>query len=146
MPGITKVRTDVYREFAKYAMPAKLSADGRKAQKEIFDVTIGRFVKDAAKAKVDVWKRPKFKSFILGQTKRIAKAASQAAKAGVIDYQLFYLTSSTIMRRTHKWCKLAIQKGRITDVRKGHYSEHTAEPGAARGMVCSGFLQGQDIG
>lgn len=136
---IAAIRRDVRREFKRHAT-ATLAPSARAAQAATFNTTVGRFAKQAARLKppVDVWQLPKFRSFILGQTKKIATEASKGAKGGVISSVVFTKAAVKVMRKTQKFCKLAIKKGKIQDLRAGHYSDYS--PGDSNGEVCTDFL------
>src|SRR4051812_48492780 len=104
MPGIPEIRRDVIREFKKYAT-GTLDKAARDTQSQIFDVTIGRFAKNWSRANpVDVWTVPKFRSFILGQTRKIANEASKGAKNGVISAKTLNDAAVKVMTKAQKFC------------------------------------------
>ena len=142
MPGIGEIRKDVRQEFARYAT-GKLDKAARAVQSEVFDVTIGKFAKNAARQRrpIDVWAIPKFKSFILNETKKIAKEASKKERNGFISGKVLFAASVKVMKRTQKFCRIALKKGKIADVRAGHFT--TFAPGQSDGEVCSTFLASQ---
>ena len=143
MAGIADIRRDVRSEFNKHIEPNALDESGRIVFGEVFDLTVGLFAKKCARLKppIHVWKNKKFKSFILGQTKKIAIEANRHATTGIISGAIFNRASLKVMRRTQTFCKLAIKKGRIRDIRSGHVSQ--LGQNRSDGEVCSTYLATQ---
>jgi hypothetical protein len=145
MQVIAKIRRDVNYEFKANAT-AKLDKSARSALGEIFKITIGAFATRATRITppVDVWQRPKLRSFILLAVRQIAKEASKNASNGVITKKVLNQAAAKIMTRLHNgFCTLKIKNGRLEDLRPGHYSDYSA--GQSDGEVCTTFLEGRII-
>ena len=134
MPGVAEIRTALKKEFdAELARgtPAKLDASARGEFGNVFNLTVGRFAKSAARRKqpVQVWgsKQGKFKRFIKLQARKIAREAKKHASAGVIDDVALSRAAKKVMRAAKK-CRITIVNGRIVGV-----------PGT-QGDVCSAYL------
>ena len=104
--------------------------------REIFEKTIGNFAKQAADKNVPEhpWDNAQFREFILGQVKRIAVQAKEAAKSGPVSSELLRTTAITVMRKTNRVCRIRAERG--------HLSFGTSEkPKHLEGEVCSAFLE-----
>jgi hypothetical protein len=123
---------DVTHELMKET-GASLDAKGRTAVREIFDLTVGAFAAKGEKQArpIKVWDNPKFKSFILGQVRRIAKAAKANAKGGKITGANLNAAAVEVMTKTQKFCRTAIAKGKLKVIIDGPGEE---------GEVCSSYL------
>jgi len=135
MPGVAEIRKALKKEFddeLAQGTAAKLDASARGEFGNVFNLTVGRFAKGAARRKqpVKVWgnKQDKFKRFIKLQTRKIAKEAKKHAKAGVIDDVVLSKAAKKVMRAAKK-CKITIVNGRIVGV-----------PSGTQGDVCSAYL------
>ena len=129
MTSLREIRSEVNEEFAAYASKP-LDKNGKLAAKHVFDMTLKPFHARALKQKppVDVWKRAKFRTFILRETRKIAVAASKAAGPS-ITAKAITAASVAVMSKTQRVCQVLIRKGKL------HLSI-----GTMHGEVCSGFL------
>jgi len=130
MTSLREVRRDVKNQFDKHAAKP-LDASGKLAVKHVFDTTLKPFHKRAQRQRppIDVWRREKFRGFILGEVRKIAVAANNAAKGGAIDAKAVNAASVKVMSKTQKVCQVLIRNGRL------HLSI-----GTMHGEVCSGYL------
>ena len=112
---------------------AKLDASARASVRQIFDLTVGAFAAKGMKQKkpIHVWDNPKFKTFIMGQVKRIAKEAEGLASNGKITSKMLNQAAFNVMTRTQKVCRTAIANGKLTVAVQGIDEE---------GEVCSSYL------
>jgi hypothetical protein len=144
MAGIADIRRDVTKEFKHNIGTSVLDESGRAVFGEVFNLTIGLFARNSARQKIAVWSSPKFRRFILGQTKKIAREASSHANNGIISGKVFNRAALSVMRRTQKHCKVKIIAGEIRDIPPtGHIM--TRKKFRLDGDVCSVYLTSQDF-
>ena len=123
---IKKIREDVDAEFHKHA--ARVLTPGAKVELvEIFDATIGMFAK---KNKKDVWKKKKFRAFILLAARRIGKRV--AAGSGSIKKDALRKAAVKVMLDMHGMCEKPKAATHFEFKKK-----------AKQGEVCQPFLEAQ---
>lgn len=132
MADVKDALIDVTHELTKET-GATLDAKGRVAVREIFELTVGAFAAKGEKQSkpVKVWDDPKFRSFILGQVRRIAKTAKANAKGDRITGANLNAAAVEVMTKTQKFCRTAIAKGKLHVIVDGPGEE---------GEVCSSYL------
>ena len=129
MTSLREIRSDVMTEFATHATKP-LDKNGKLAAKHVFDMTLKPFHARGLRQTppVDVWKRRKFRDFILNETRKVAKEASKSSGAAITAKNVND-ASVKVMTKTQKVCQILIKAGRL------HFSI-----GTMQGEVCSGFL------
>lgn len=123
---IKQIRADVDAEFLKHA-DRTLTPGAKTELAEIFDATIGMF---ARKTKKDVWKKPKFRAFILLAARRIGKKV--ASGRGPIKKDTLRKAAVIVMIDMHGMCP------------KPKAATHFEfKKSAKQGEVCQPFLEAQ---
>jgi hypothetical protein len=123
---IKQIRADVDAEFLKHAGSA-LTPGAKTELVEIFDATIGMYAK---KKKQDVWKKAKFRAFILLAARRIGKKV--AGSAGSIKKAALRKAAVSVMLDMHGMCP--------KPVAATHFKFRKT---AKQGEVCQPFLDSQ---
>lgn len=123
---IKQIRADVDAEFLKHAGRA-LTPGAKTELVEIFDATIGKF---ARKQKKDVWKKAKFRGFILLAARRIGKKV--APGAGAITKDVLRKAAVKVMLDMHGMCPKPKAVTHFEFKKQGK-----------QGEVCQPFLEAQ---
>jgi hypothetical protein len=132
MADMTDALMECTQEITKLTN-GKLDASGRAAIRQVFELTVGAF---AAKGErqvkpIKVWENPKFRTFILGQVKRIGKQAEKNAGSGKVTGKVLNTAAVEVMTKTQKFCRTAITNGRLRVIIEGIDEE---------GEVCGNYL------
>lgn len=123
---IKQIRADVDAEFLKHAGSA-LTPGAKTELVEIFDATIGMYAK---KKKQDVWKKAKFRAFILLAARRIGKRV--AGSAGSIKKAALRKAAVSVMLDMHGMCPKPVASTHFKFKKR-----------AKQGEVCQPFLDSQ---
>lgn len=131
--SLAAIRKEVLDTFVARAT-RPLTGSGQSALQDMFDLTIRKFKRSAAaKAPgLDVWttKKGRFRTFILGEARKIARAASTDAGSGSIDATILNRAGLRTMVATNARCQIAIHQGKLI-----------LDTGQLHGPVCSAFLE-----
>jgi hypothetical protein len=123
---IKAIRAEVDAEFLKHAGSA-LTPGAKTELAEIFDATIGMYAK---RKKQDVWKKAKFRAFILLAARRIGRQV--AGSGGSIKKAALRKAAVSVMLQMHGMCP--------KPVAATHFK---FEKRAKEGEVCQPFLDSQ---
>jgi len=121
--SITTIRKQVNAEFLAHA-GGELNPAAKRELAAIFDATIGKFARGAKK---DVWRKRKFREFILLAAKRIGKEV--AAGGGSIGKAVLRKAAVKVMRKMDAKCPVPLATPKF------QFKES-----AKQGQVCQDFL------
>ena len=123
---IRAIRAEVDAEFLKHAGSA-LTPGAKTELAEIFDATIGMYAK---RKKQDVWKKAKFRAFILLAARRIGRQV--AGSGGSIKKAALRKAAVSVMLQMHGMCPKPVAATHFRFKKK-----------AKEGEVCQPFLDSQ---
>lgn len=135
MPDTTDALLDiVYALTTTHRVHLAPAAVG--AVREVVEQTVGTFARQAADEGVAVhpWSNDEFRSFILGQIRRIAEVIQLRAGDAPASPDMFRIAAIDVMRRTHRVCRLAAEKGRLKFATE-------AVPEGYQGYICEMYLE-----
>jgi hypothetical protein len=112
-----------------------LDASGKKAEQDVYQITLGRFDRKNKKLGYDVWTKRAFRTFVTRETGKVAVAAAKKAKKGKINRKRFTDAARAEMKKTHELCKARVVRGKIVGF---------PLPGrSGQGEICTAFLDTQ---
>ena len=132
------VRSTMTTELDQHGV--SFDANGAKAEREIYQITLGRFDRRNKRNGTDVWKSQKFQRFIILQTKKIARQASKKAKNGKISRKAYTDAAVKVMQQTHKICRARVVGGQVVGFPGA--GANTGRAGG-EGEICTAFLDSQ---
>lgn len=139
MPDNTDAVLDVLYAFTT-THRVHLAPDAVGAVREVFDLTVGNFARQAAEqaaeqaATVHPWENDDFRAFILGQVGRIAEVLRLRGGDAPVAPEAFRDAATDVMRRTHRVCRVAAERGRLKFVTE-------VVPSGYQGYLCAMYLE-----
>jgi hypothetical protein len=134
MPDTTDALLDVtYALATTHSVRFEPPALG--AVRELIEQTIGNFARQAADQGIaeHPWANEDFRSFILGQIRRIAEVVRLRTGDAPASPEAFRDAALDVMQRTNRVCRLAAEKGRLKFAT-------AAVPEGYQGSVCTMYL------
>lgn len=129
----TDALIDLVYEFTKVT-GGRLDASARTALREVYTLTVDSFAKKGEKQKVFVWDSKRFRTFIVSQTKKIARASMKKAGDKRITGAVVHQAAVDVMTKTQEYCDTALKDGKL----------RVAHPQVRKqGEVCTGYLASQ---
>lgn len=129
----TDALIELVYEFTKVT-GGRLDASARTSLREVYTLTLDSFAKKGEKEQVYVWDSKRFRAFIVGQTRKIARASMKLAGEKRITGAIIHQAAVNVMTKTQEYCDTAIKDGKL----------HVAHPQVRKqGAVCSNYLASQ---